>query len=210
MLIVGTIVFVGVIYGVFAGRPFSDQPCSVQDCFESRQLEAATAFAAALFIGSFLGTRVETVWLNVRNRRALEVALHTDEAFLGHSTQEVQEFLDQIPAYLSTSDQAARALSVDLTQPLVALPRATRSAYAQGDALTLTLYSRRAHNLARARLAVAPIRPLPAILDVVTVAISLLLARKYMASNDFAVAWKPLEPIFGSRVETGLTAWSKP
>lgn len=204
---IGLLVIGFVVYVVFDGRALSNVRCTESSCFQSRNLEAATAFAVALVTGSYIGTRLETVWLRAQNHRALATARGTEATYYGLSSVDVAAFLNNIPSYLVPERMTALMIAGDSEAAFEAMTKALRSAFSRGEALALELYVQRAQMAALAKMDEAAGLAGGPIVQSIAGAVALLVVKDYMSWAELLKAWKQYESVFGPPRMPGPTNW---
>lgn len=204
---IGIGVFGLVIFGVFGGRPISEVACTTSACFQSRNLEAATAVAIALLSGTWIGTRVESLWLRVQNDRELTAARQTEATFFGLSSDDVGAFVDSIPFLTSEKVIALGIIPDSGDATLEATTTAFRSAYVKGQALALDLYVQRAQVATRARLVQSLGIADGPVVQAVLRAAALLVMKDYLTLGEFMKAYSPYAAVLGSPKTQGPIFW---
>lgn len=194
----GLLVFGLIVFVPFEGRTFSEIPCATSSCFQSRNLEAATAFALALVSGTWIGTRLESVRLSALNGRGLEAARGTEATYYGPLNADIAAFLDDLPRLIVAGQQATVGIapgSDDAVQE--AMTKAVQSAFKEGQALALNVYVERAQTAALSKLnEVAPLVHGPTVRLTLS-AVAILVGRDYMSRDDFLKVWRLFEGSFG-------------
>lgn len=202
-MVFGLIVFVA-----FDGRAFSEVPCATSSCFQSRNLEAATALTAALVAGTWIGTRLESYRFRILNERGLTVARGTHTGFYGQSSREIADFIDNLPSDLTPEKIHALSSASDSGEVTrEAMINAFRSTFSTGQALALELYVERAQTTALARLNELGIFAEGLLAESVLRAIALYVAKDYMSWTEFRKSWRQYEAVFGIPRGPGPLSW---
>lgn len=205
---IGLAIVALIVYVVFDGRPMSDVQCLDAACFQSRNLEAATAAAAGLLVGTFVSTRLESRWLHRKNLNALQAALATEPDHFGRSTSDAVRLLDELASLFVPEKFGTFRLIASTPDEHDLHVRAIRSAFGKGEAMVLRLYLERAELAADLRLAqLAGLAGGP-IVESVRRAVALLVVREYLSPSDFGRAWAPFANLFGVLPAAGSTSWA--
>ena len=205
---VGLVIFGVVALIAFDGRVLSNVPCTVRSCFQSRNLEVATAFAAALVSGTWIGTRLESVWLRVQNDRGLALAHRTEATFYGPSSEGVAAFIDSIPTFLTSEKMIALTNITDSDAATVeAMTTALRSAFVSGQAQALDLFVQRAQVAAHVKLVQSAGVNQGRVVQSILRAVALIVVKDYLSWGEFMKAYGQYAPLFGNPKTQGPASW---